>query len=105
MSSYFIDRLSKVGASDLADEAALLALLAAAIASAQAWAESPTSPDPLDGAAQSAKTWAEDAIATLLGHLWYISDTATSVTIGVSDPTIVTDPGPSIYDSILLEIS
>ena len=71
----------------------------------QAWAESPTPPDPDDADSKSSKTWAEASKAALTGIIWYITDDATSVTVGVGLGVVVQDPGPGPYDTVTLEVA
>ena len=38
------------------------------------------------------------------GAVWYVADDATSVTIGVGDNAVISDPGPGPYDTVTLEV-
>lgn len=71
---------------------------------ARAWAESDTSPDPENPDSKSSKTWALEAAFERANQLWYIDDDVTSVTIGIAESLVISDPGPGPYDTVTIEV-
>ena len=101
--SLTLEEFLEVNAEPLTPSLVQQAIAAAELS--QAWAESPTPPDPDDAGSKSSKTWAETAETVLTGVLWYITDDTTSVTVGVGIGVVVQDPGPGPYDTVTMEVA
>lgn len=52
--------------------------------------------------AEDAANRAEDALSH---SVWFISEDAISVTVGIGQAAVIQDPGPGPYDTVTLEVA